>query len=341
MKVIVADLSMSKLPDFEGLAMFAKVAEERSFAAAAQAMGVSVATVSRAVTRLEERLGGRLFNRTSRRLALTDYGHSLAERASKVYAEAEATEDFARETSSRPRGLVKLAAPLSFGARWVAPILPEFFRRFPDIAIDLHLTDAHTDLIGDGFDAALRIAIMEDSSLVARLIAPVSRFVVAAPTYIARHGRPQHPSELTAHQCLSYANRAKRDTWRFAHRKTAEECLITPTGQLRGTSVEALLPTVLEGLAITELPEFIATQYFSAKALEPILTDWLLPEGGLYFVTPTARARPAKVSALADFLIAKLTDAPWSAEVVMGWKPPVRREKQPKISRSRRRSSPP
>src|ERR1700722_15514248 len=206
MKSIVAELSMSKLPDFEGLAMFAKVAEERSFAAAAQAMGVSVAPVPRAGAPLEERLGGRLFNRTSRRLALTDYGHSLAERASKIYTEAEATEDFARETSSRPRGLVKLAAPLSFGARWVAPLLPEFFRRFPEIAIDLHLTDAHTDLIGDGFDAALRIAVMEDSSLVARLIAPVSRFVAASPAYIAQHGRPQHPNDLGAHRCLSYAN---------------------------------------------------------------------------------------------------------------------------------------
>src|SRR6202007_814660 len=127
MKGIVAGMSMSKLPDFEGLAMFAKVAEERSFAGAALAMGVSVATVSRAVTRLEERLGGRLFNRTSRRLALTDYGRTLAERASKIYAEAEAAEDFAREASSRPRGLVKMTAPLSFGTRWVAPMLPEFF----------------------------------------------------------------------------------------------------------------------------------------------------------------------------------------------------------------------
>ena len=319
---------MSKLPDFEGLAMFAKVAEERSFAAAAKATGVSVATVSRAVTRLEERLGGRMFNRTSRRLALTDYGRTLAERASKIYTEAEEAEDLARETSRRPRGLVKLTAPLSFGARWVAPLLPEFFRQYPDIAIDLHLTDAHTDLIGEGFDAALRIAVMEDSLLVARLIAPVCRFVVASPTYIARYGRPQHPHDLSAHRCLSYVDRTKRDVWRFTHRKTGEECLITPTGPLRGTSVEALLPTVLEGLAITELPEFIATQYFPAKALEPILTDWLLPAGGLYFVTPTARARPAKVSALADFLIAKLMHAPWSAEAVMGWKPLKRRKKQ-------------
>src|ERR1700740_3370855 len=202
---------MSKLPDFEGIAMFAKVAEERSFAAAARTIGVSVATVSRAVTRLEERLGGRLFNRTSRRLALTDYGRTLAARASKIYVDAEQAEDFARETSSRPRGLVKMTAPLSFGARWVAPLLPEFFRLYPDIAVDLHLTDAHADLIGDGFDAALRIAVMEDSSLVARLIAPVSRFVAASPAYIAQHGRPQHPSDLAAHRCLSYANSANRD----------------------------------------------------------------------------------------------------------------------------------
>jgi DNA-binding transcriptional LysR family regulator len=295
-------------------------------------MGVSVATVSRAVTRLEERLGGRLFNRTSRRLGLTDYGHRLAERASRIYSEAEKAEDFARETSSKPRGLVKLAAPLSFGARWVAPILPAFFRQYPDVAIELHLTDAHTDLIGGGFDAALRIAVMEDSSLVARLIVPVRRFLVASPSYIARHGCPQHPRDLGAHHCLSYANRVTRDVWRFTHWRSGEECLITPTGPLRGTSIEALLPTVLEGLAITELPEFAATQYFREKQLEPLLSDWRLPEGGLYFVTPTARARPAKVSALADFLLAKLTDAPWNVEVVMGWKPPVRRKKA-KISR--------
>lgn len=308
---------MSRLPDFEGLAMFAKVAEEGSFAAAATAMDVSVATVSRAVARLEERLGGRLFNRSSRRLALTDYGYALAERATKLFVDAEEAEDFARETSSRPRGLVKLAAPLSFGARWVAPLLPEFFQTYPEISVDLHLTDTHVDLIGEGFDAALRIAILEDSSLVARLIAPVRRFIVASPAYLSRYGRPQHPHELSVHPCLSYANRSKRDVWRFTNKKSAEECVVIPTGALRGTSVEALLPTILAGLAIAELPEFVATQYFADKLLEPILTDWRLPEGGLYFVTPSARARPAKISALADFFIAKLTTAEWSAEALM------------------------
>lgn len=217
---------------------------------------------------------------------------------------------------------MKLAAPLSFGARWVAPMLPEFFRRYPDIAIDLHLTDAQTDLIGEGFDAALRIAVLEDSSLVARLIAPVRRFVVASPAYIARHGRPQHPHDLVTHQCLSYNKSAKGDVWRFTHWETGEESVITPTGPLRRTSTEALLPTVLEGLAITELPEFIAAEYFPNEQLEPVLTDWRLPEGGLYFVTPTARARPAKVSALADFLIAGLTDARWRAEAATRSQPP-------------------
>ncbi|WP_109126355.1 LysR family transcriptional regulator [Dyella sp. C11] len=318
---------MSKLPDFEGLAMFGKVAEEGSFAGAATAMGVSVATVSRAVTRLEERLGGRLFNRTSRRLALTDYGRSLAERAAKIYSEAEEAEDFARETSSRPRGLVKLAVPLSFGARWVAPLLPEFFRTYPDIAIDLHATDTQADLIGEGFDAALRIAAMEDSSLVARLIAPMRRFLVASPGYLSRYGRPQHPNDLGPHPCLSYVNRNKRDVWRFTHRKTGEECLITPTGPLRVTSVEALLPMVLAGAAITELPEFAATPYFREKQLEPLLTDWRMTEGGLYFVTPTARARPAKVSAVADFFVSKLATAEWRAEMAPEGKPSRPRKK--------------
>jgi len=126
---------------------------------------------------------------------------------------------------------------------------------------------------------------------------------------------------------LSYANRSTRDVWRFTHRRSGEEFSVTPVGPLRGTSIEALLPTVLEGLAITELPEFVATQYFRDRQLDPLLEDWRMPEGGLYFVTPTARARPAKVSVLADFLIGELADAPWSAEVVMGWKPPVRSKK--------------
>jgi DNA-binding transcriptional LysR family regulator len=125
-------------------------------------LGLSVATVSRGVSRLEERLGARLFNRTSRRLALTDFGHQLAERASRIYRDAEEAESAAREQSSSPRGLVRLAVPMSFGLRWVAPLLPDFFRLYPDVSIDMHLSDAVVDLVGEGFDAALRIAVLPD-----------------------------------------------------------------------------------------------------------------------------------------------------------------------------------
>src|SRR5882757_4294325 len=304
---------MSGMPDFEGLAMFAKVAEERAFAAAARAMGISVATVSRGVTRLEERLGARLFNRTSRQLALTDFGLTLAERATRIYCEAEDVENAARELSSRPRGLIRLAVPMSFGLRWVAPILPAFFRLYPDVSIDMHLSDEVVDLIGEGFDAALRIAVLPDSSLVARRLCNIAPFIVAAPSYLARHGCPGTPRDLDAHHCLGYAYRPRQDVWHFSNAAGDEEA-VTPSGPLRVTNAEALVPTVLAGTAIAELPEFIASEYLADGRLQAILTDWTLPRGALYFVTPSARARPAKVEALADFLSDRLSSPSWALQ---------------------------
>jgi DNA-binding transcriptional LysR family regulator len=299
------------MPDFEGLAMFAKVAEERSFAAAARAMGVSVATVSRGVSRLEERLGARLLNRTSRQLALTEFGRTIAESASRIYQEAEATEDAAREQSARPRGRIRLAVPMSFGLRWVAPILPDFLRAYPDISIDLHLSDASVDLIGEGFDAALRIAVLPDSSLVARRLCPVSRFVVATPSYLAQYGRPQHPHDLIGRACLGYAYRARSEVWRFVDDAGNEET-VEPAGPLRVTNADALVPTVLAGLAIAELPEFIAGEYLRDGRMEALMPDWRMQQGGLYFVTPSLRARPAKIEVLADFLAERLSTPAWA-----------------------------
>src|SRR5690349_3108945 len=301
---------MARLPDFEGLAMFAKVAEEGSFAAAARAMGVSVATVSRGVARLEDRLGARLFNRTSRQLALTEFGKTICEKASEIYRQAEEAESAAREMSVQPRGLVRLAVPMSFGLRWVAPLLPDFFRAYPEVSIDLHLSDAPVDLVADGFDAALRIAALPDSSLVARRLCAVTQFVVASPDYLRREGRPAHPRELVDRPCLSYAYRARSEVWRFTN-DAGEEEPVMPTGPLRVTNSDALLPTLLDGLAIAELPEFIAGEYLADGRLEAILTDWSLTRGGLYFVTPSARARPAKVAALSDYFAEHLSDPTW------------------------------
>jgi len=301
---------MSTLPDFEGLAMFAKVAEERSFAGAARTLGVSVATVSRAVARLEERLGARLLNRTSRQLALTEFGLTIADSAMRVYREAEAAEGAAREMSARPRGLIRLSVPMSFGLRWVAPLLPAFFREYPEVSVDLHLTDAQVDLVGQGFDAALRIAVLPDSSLVARRLCPVSPLIVATPAYLQQHGTPQHPSELADHACLGYAYRARSDVWRFTS-DGGEEVSVKPAGPLRVTNAEALMPTVLDGLAIAEFPEFICADQVRDGSLVPILKDWTLPRGGLYFVTPSARARPAKIEALSEFCMRHLSKPGW------------------------------
>ncbi|PDT22612.1 LysR family transcriptional regulator [Rhizobium hidalgonense] len=301
---------MTKFPDFEGLAMFAKVAEERSFARAAKTLGVSVPTVSRAVARLEERLGARLFNRTSRQLALTDFGLRLVDSASRLYAEAEAAEDAARELSSSPRGMIRLAVPMAFGTRWLAPILPDFFELYPDISIDLHMSDAAVDLVGDGFDAALRIAVLQDSSLVARRLTPVARFILAAPSYLEKHGTPAHPSELTAHHCLGYAYRPRQDIWHLRNEAGEEETVI-PTGPLRATNSQALIPMALRGLGIVELPEFMAHEYLADGRLKAILSDWKLLSGALYFVTPSARTRPAKVEVLSDFMVARLSNPSW------------------------------
>jgi DNA-binding transcriptional LysR family regulator len=301
---------MSKLPDFEGLAMFAKVAEEGSFAAAARVMGVSVPTVSRAVARLEERLGGRLFNRTSRQLALTEFGSSMAAKAGDIYRQAEEVESEAQDLSVQPRGLVRLAVPMSFGLRWVAPLMPRLMRQYPELSVDLHLSDASVDLIAEGFDAALRIAALPDSSLVARRLCAVTQYLVASPSYIEAHGRPSHPRELASRACLSYAYRARSQVWRFTHQDGTEEDVV-PSGPLRVTNSDALLPALLEGLAISELPEFIGSEYMADGRLEVLLPEWSMTQGGLYFVTPSARSRPAKIKALSDFFAEHLSNPEW------------------------------
>src|SRR5690349_17238364 len=255
---------MAKLPDFEALAIFAKVVELRSFAGAAAELALSKATVSKAVGRLEERLGARLFNRTSRRLALTDAGQKLAERAARLLADGEAAENEALAQSTTPRGLVRLAVPMSFGIKTVAPLLPEFMEAYPEVAIDLHLSDATVDLIGEGFDAGLRIARLPDSSLIARRLCGMPRYTVAAPSYLKRYGRPTHPMHLAEHKCFGYAYLSTPNVWHYTN-AAGEQANVRPGGPLRVNNGEAVLPALIAGLGIAELPEFIVGEAISSE----------------------------------------------------------------------------
>jgi DNA-binding transcriptional LysR family regulator len=295
---------MAKLPDFEALAIFAKVVELRSFAGAASELALSKATVSKAVGRLEERLGARLFNRTSRRLALTDAGQKLAERAARLLADGEAAENEALAQSAVPRGLVKLAVPMSFGVKNVAPLLPEFLQTYPEVSIDLHLSDATVDLIGDGFDAGLRIARLPDSSLIARRLCGMPRFAVAAPSYLKRYGRPTHPMQLAQHKCFGYAYLSTPNVWHYTN-AAGEQASVRPGGPLRVNNGEAVMPALIAGLGITDLPEFIVGDAIASGEVEVILKGWKQPEGAVHLVTPPGGPRPARVEVLAEFLSTK------------------------------------
>src|SRR3984885_1185660 len=292
---------MAKLPDFEGLAIFAKVVELRSFAAAFVELSLSKATVSKAVSRLEQRLGARLFNRNSRRLALTDAGQKLSARAARLLADGEAAENEALAQSMAPRGLVRLAVPMTFGVKEVAPILPEFLGKYPDVSIDLHLSDAMVDLIGEGFDAGLRIASLPDSSLIARRLCAMPRFTVASPSYLKRHGRPTHPMHLAQHRCFGYAYLSTPEVWHYTNSK-GEQASVRPAGPLRVNNGEALMPALLAGLGIADLPEFIVGDAIAAGDAEVILKDWKQTEGSVHLVMPPGGPRPARVEVLAEFL---------------------------------------
>src|SRR6201990_601609 len=292
---------MPKLPDFEGLAIFAKVVEQRSFARAAAELQLSKATVSRAVARLEQRLGARLFNRTSRRLALTDAGQKLAERSAQLLADGEAAENEALAQSATPRALVPLAVPMTFGVKTVAPLLPKFLEQYPEVSIDLHLSDATVDLIGEGFDAGLRIARLPDSSLIARLLCAMPRSRVAAPSYLRRHGRPTHPMHLAQHKCFGYAYLSTAGTWHYTN-ASGEQASVRPAGQLRVNNGEALMPALLAGLGIADLPELIGGDAIASGEVEVILKGWKQTEGAVHLVMPPGGPRPARVEVLAEFL---------------------------------------
>ena len=229
-------------------------------------------------------------------------------RAERLLADGEAAENEALAQSVAPRGLVRLAVPMTFGVKAVAPILPEFLQAYPDVAIDLHLSDAMVDLIGEGFDAGLRIARLPDSSLIARRLCAMPRHTVAAPSYLKRHGRPTHPMHLAQHRCFGYAYLSTPDVWHYSNAK-GEAGERAPGGPLRVNNGEALLPAVIAGLGIADLPDFIVGDAIHRARSKSSCKDWKQTEGAVHLVTPPGGPRPARVEVLADFLAAHFGNA--------------------------------
>ncbi len=294
-----------RLPDFEAWSIFACVVEHKSFTGAAEALGLSKATISKAVTRLETQVGAPLFHRTSRRLSLTESGAKLVENARAILAEGQAAEEAARDEASEPVGLVRLAVPMSFGLSHVGPVVAEFLCEYRGISIDMHLSDAKVDLIGEGFDIGLRIASLPDSSLRARKLRDVTTRIVAAPSYLERMGIPRHPAELGEHECLRYSLLTTPELWRFTNDK-GEEAAVRPHGRLRANNSDVMLYSLRSGHGIAVVPDFIIDADLASGAVVPILEGWRPQPVALHLVTPPGMIRPARVTALIEYLVARL-----------------------------------
>ena len=303
---------MSTLPDLEAWAVFARVADSGSFAGAAAELGLSTATVSKAISRLEQRIGGALLSRTSRRLSLTTLGEEIATRALRLLTDAEALEADMLDRTAQPKGLVRMAMPMSFGQQQVAPLLPDLLLRYPQISIDLHLGDEVVDLVGGGFDFALRIARLENSSLRARRICNVRLLLVASPVYVAMHGLPAHPLELQDRPCFGYAYQPTANRWAFTHR-SGEQVTVHLSGPLRSNNGDSIMPALVAGIGLAALPDFLIWNEFQAGRLVEILPEWALPTMPLSLVTPPTTLRPARVTVTMDFLHDALIKAPWAA----------------------------
>ena len=294
-----------------GMQVFAKVASLGSFSAAARALGMSPAMATKHVDALEDRLGTRLFFRSTRKLTLTEAGQRHLQAIERILAEIEEAEAAAAEDVVEPRGTLRINAPLAFGLRQVMPALADFAALYPALTIDIALTDRFVDLIDEGWDIAIRLGTLRDSSLIARALAPIRLALCAAPAYLAVHGTPQTVADLADHNCLGYTlpTPANATRWIFG----ADGAVSVPIrGTLLANNGDALREAAVAGQGLIFQPTFITADDIRTGRLVSLTLDHPLPRfGSAHAVYPGGRQPPAKVRALIDFLAGRWRDAPW------------------------------
>ena len=259
------------------IAIFVKVVQHSSFTAAAEALEMSQPVISKAVTRLEERLGARLLNRTTRRLSLTEAGAELYRRSAQALGEIDNAELEVARYQTEPRGLLRVTAPMSFSLLHLAPLLPEFLERYPGVQLDMQLDDRHVDLVEDGFDLALRIGRLQDSNLIARRIAPCKTVVCASAQYLKSHAAIERPEDLLEHNCLTYTYLSTPREWRFVD--AGNEPIVVPVkGTLQSNNGMILRDAAVGGAGIVMLPTFYLYEQLRKGMLQIILPDFPVDE---------------------------------------------------------------
>ena len=298
---------MQQLPDFEAWAIFSKVAECGSFSDAARELGLTKATVSRAVTRLEARLRTTLLTRTTRKLSLTESGRAALGRAARILDDGAAIEAEILEEAAIPRGPIRLACSAAFGVRALAPLLPEFFMLYPEIGLDFHITDEPVDLIAAGFDMAIKPGAVADSSLKVTRLVSLRTSIIGAPAFFDRHGRPERPEDLTRLPAIVFTQLPHPQDWRLRHPQEGERLVRVETAY-RFNNAAAVIPTLTAGLALAAQPELFVRRELASGALEIVLADWAVAAIPIHALTPPAKTRPARVRVLIDFLRRRLED---------------------------------
>jgi DNA-binding transcriptional LysR family regulator len=291
--------------------VFVSIVETGSFAAAAAKLDLSRAMVTRHVTSLEVRLGARLLNRTTRKLSLTEAGSAYFERCQQVLEDMDEADAIVTRMSAAPRGRLRVNSAVSFGVRYLAPVVGEHLQRHPEVSIDLSLNDRVVDLVDEGYDLALRIGDLPPSNLVARKIGTTKLVVCAAPAYFARHGMPRVPGDLVRHTCFDYSYWTTPNQWPFTDASGRTEA-VRISGPLTTNSGDALCAAAVSGAGVIHEPSFIVADDLAAGRLQAALMNYDTRELGIYAVYASRRHLSPKVRTFVDFLAERFGGrTPW------------------------------